>query len=199
MDDDQVWPTVPDEDLWIFDKLILSRKLGYTCGPVGVNVPKPGYYCVRPCVNLMGMGKGSSIEYISCETIYYPAGYFWQERFDGRHLSMDYVNGELEYCVEGFKAGNTTSKFHRWVLVDPPSSFELPPIVQDIVDRYPTVNVETIGNNIIEVHLRGNPDFADGCLECIPIWEGEWFAAPPEGFVFVEARDDKRIGFYKRY
>ena len=35
IDDDEVWDVAHTEDLWIFDKLILSKKLGYQCGPAG--------------------------------------------------------------------------------------------------------------------------------------------------------------------
>lgn len=197
MDDYQVWPTIVDEDLWIFDKLILSRKLGYICGPVGVDVPKPGFYCVRPCVNLMGMGRGASIEYIVDETDLYPVGYFWQERFEGRHISVDYQDGEQVLCVEGFRQNkDNLSKFYKWTKIDITPA--IPPLVQDIVNRYPTVNVELVAGNVIEVHLRSNPDFADGAIECIPVWEGS-VINPPAGYTYVEANDYKRLGFYKKY
>ena len=52
--EDEAWLNCHNEDLWIFDKLILAKKLGYVCGPIGVDVPEPGYYIVRPCVNIMG-------------------------------------------------------------------------------------------------------------------------------------------------
>jgi len=42
--EDIVWQTVDPNDIWVMDKLILSRKLGYTCGPVGLDVPVPGVY-----------------------------------------------------------------------------------------------------------------------------------------------------------
>lgn len=198
MNDDKIWGTVEDDYLWIFDKLILSRKLGHVCGPVGCDVPKPGWYCVRPCVNVMGMGRGASIEYIVDETDLYPAGYFWQERFEGRHLSVDYQDGKQVLAVEGFRHNKEDLvKFNKWIKVD--ITPELPPLVQGIVDRFPIVNVEMIAGKVIEVHLRGNPDFADGCVECIPVWEGSWQIDCPPGFVFVEDRDYKRIGFYKRY
>ena len=32
------------DDLWICKKLFLSQVLGYTCGPVGITVPKPDFY-----------------------------------------------------------------------------------------------------------------------------------------------------------
>jgi len=30
-----VWETIDPDELWAMDKLILSRKLGYVCGPTG--------------------------------------------------------------------------------------------------------------------------------------------------------------------
>ena len=195
--DDEVWSDIPDEDLWIYDKLILSKRLGYVCGPVGMDVPTPGFYCVRPCVNLLGMGVGSTIRYIVEDTDMYPAGYFWQERFEGRHLSIDYKDGEQVLCVEGFRHDSANlTKFSKWVKVDITPT--LPSLVQDIVNRYPTVNVETIAGKVIEVHLRGNPDFEDGAIECLPVWEGS-IISPPEGYTYVEAKDYKRLGFYKKY
>ena len=37
--EDLVWKKVDPDDIWVMDKLILSRKLGYNCGPVGQDVP----------------------------------------------------------------------------------------------------------------------------------------------------------------
>ena len=37
--EDEVWAILKPEDIWIYDKLILSKKLGYVCGPIGVDVP----------------------------------------------------------------------------------------------------------------------------------------------------------------
>jgi len=48
---------IHQDDLWVYNKLILSRKLGYTCGPSGVPVPKSDFFIVRPCMNFMGMGR----------------------------------------------------------------------------------------------------------------------------------------------
>ena len=59
MDDgaeDHVWRTIDPELIWVMDKLIVSRKLGYNCGPVGLDVPHPGFYIVRPCVNMGALG-----------------------------------------------------------------------------------------------------------------------------------------------
>ena len=59
MDDDDAWELTHEEDLWIFDKLILSKRLGYQCGPVGGWAPESKEYIIRPCVNMVGMSKGA--------------------------------------------------------------------------------------------------------------------------------------------
>lgn len=194
--DDEVWPTVPDNDLWVFDKLILSRKLGHTCGPAGVAVPRPDWYVVRPCVNLNGLGLGSYITHIEDDTYHLPVGTFWQEVFCGDHLSVDYLNGDHLRTTQGWKQEGSTSRFTRWCITDQQPG--LPDLVQDLVTRYTRVNVEMIGGSVIEVHLRGNPDFDDGACECIPVWSNEKIDCPP-GFVYIEDTSGDRLGFYKRY
>jgi hypothetical protein len=194
--DDEIWPLVPDHDLWIFDKLILSRRLGHLCGPSGVPVPVPGHYIVRPCVNLNGMGRGASVQWIEKETDFLPPGTFWQERFVGRHLSVDYLTGQQIRCSEGIRYTDDLTRFHKWILVnDVPS---IPQLVLDIISKYSVVNIEMIDGKVIEIHLRGNPDFDDGAIELIPIWVDDTVTCP-DGFVFVEDKSYDRIGFFKKY
>ena len=90
MEDDDAWMECNDDDLWVFDKCILSRKLKYNCGPVDVDVPESNFYVVRPCVNLAGMGRGAQIRYLEKETTHLPPGHFWCEIFEGRHISVDF-------------------------------------------------------------------------------------------------------------
>jgi hypothetical protein len=78
-----------NEDLWIYDKLILCKKLGYICGPKGQPVPEPGEYVVKPIVNMMGMGLGAKKVFIQDSTEHLEDGFFWCEIFKGRHLSVD--------------------------------------------------------------------------------------------------------------
>ena len=66
---DDEWNHIHSEDLWVYNKLFLSRVLGYTCGPAGTTVPKPDFYIVRPMVNLLGMGRFARKEWINCEFI----------------------------------------------------------------------------------------------------------------------------------
>ena len=98
MTDEQAWLNCHEDDLWIFDKLILSRKLGYICGPKGLEVPEPGRYIVRPAVNTSGMGEGARIQFLAKSTNHLPPGSFWCEVFTGRHLSID-ITRESKFCV----------------------------------------------------------------------------------------------------
>lgn len=49
------WNHIHSDDLWVYNKLSLSRVLGYTCGPVGTTVPKPDFYCT-PDDEFIGYG-----------------------------------------------------------------------------------------------------------------------------------------------
>ena len=51
--------------MWVTDKLILASKMGYKCGPAGIDVPESGDYCVRPVVNAYGLGIGAKKRLIS--------------------------------------------------------------------------------------------------------------------------------------
>ena len=190
MYEDEAWLNCHPDDLWIFDKLIVAKKLGYICGPVGVDVPKPGKYIVRPCVNIMGMGQGASFEYLTEDTdaltkynVYTnnhnKLGYFWCEVFEGRHLSVDYKTNPNQrsikqgLTVEGFRSKNNPLwKFDK------------------------CINCEFIGGKLIEVHLRPNHDIGD-FNEAIPVWNDE-LTIPPKGYTYFEDEDYNRIGFFKK-
>ena len=196
--DDQIdavaWKKADLEDLWIFDKLILSRKLGYICGPVGSLVPKPDTYIVRPCVNVLGMGLGAQFTFINDITEHLPYGYFWCEIFKGRHISVDYKDGKQILAVEGFKDNilNIT-RFSKWVKLD--EVFPLPSIFYSLTKKYEYINVEFIDGHPIEIHLRYNPDFRYGNTIAIPVWDDQEIN-PPNNLRFVEDQDYKRKGFY---
>lgn len=196
--DDLLWKSCPENDLWVFNKLTVARKLGYNCGPKGVDVPAPGNYIVRPCINIMGMSRGAKIVYIEQDTDNHPNipdGYFWCELFTGRHLSIDYINQNQVLCVEGFKDENTLYKFSKWLRVK--DKIPYPKILYELQGKHRYVNVEMIDGKVIEIHLRLNPDFQDNIQEVLPVWENETII-PPKGYKFVENKEYKRIGFFVR-
>ena len=192
MSDSDVWPQVDPNYLWIFDKLILARKLGYVCGPAGVNVPQPDNYIVRPITNIEGMGRGAEVVWLEDDTSHLTPGMFWCEVFTGQHLSIDYVNQNQVLCVLGVREpGAPLYKWERWVKVD--NKIPFPDLLKDL--PYENINVETIDGNIIEVHLRLNPDFDNDYAAIFPVWEGE-STVPPPGYKFKDDRDYKRLGFF---
>jgi hypothetical protein len=174
--DIDVFDSIYLNDLWCFDKLILSKKLGYLCNPAGIAPVTPGNYVVRPIMNLKMMSVGASIQYLNSDSI--PDGYFWCEIFTGRHLSFDYHWGKQVLSVEGFRDDPTRlDRFSRWTKID--YDFKLPKILQDVADRYEWFNVEVIGDKVIEVHFRYNDDFANhNANTIIPIWNDEFYSSP---------------------
>ena len=195
--EDKYWTENPDPDtMWVTDKLILASKMGHKCGPAGIDVPESGHYCVRPVVNAYGLGIGAKKMYIEQTTTHIPPGFFWCEWFEGRHLSVDYQKGKQSLCVEGFKKEDTFTKWDKWqrTIDDVP----MPEQIREAVGDYDVVNCEYIGGNLIEVHLRHNPDFENGEMEFIPVWEGEDTTAPL-GYKYREYPDvHGRIGAFVR-
>jgi hypothetical protein len=190
MSDADVWEFAESDDLWLFDKLILSKKLGYKCGPAGVAPTENGKYIVRPCVNYRMMSAGVFELFINAGQDVIPNGFFWCEIFNGRHLSFDYHWGEQVLAVEGIKDGYR--RFVYWKKVN--DVFPLPPFLENITKKYEWLNVEVIGGKIIEVHLRYNDDFAnhDGNI-VVPIWRGEKIDKTKE---FYSSPCGDRVGFY---
>ena len=192
-DDDDAWYECSDDDLWIFDKLILSRKLGYICGPAGSWVPQPCRYIVRPCVNTEGLGRGAKYEWLERDTDFLPAGHFWCQVFEGRHISVDYTNQQQGLTVEGFrKSWDPIYKFYKWKKINDEVKF--PDIFKHL--KYKYINIEFIDGHIIEIHLRHNSDFSDGDQEIIPVWSKDQKC--PNGYKFRKLADYKRLGFFYR-
>lgn len=192
--EDLVWKTIDPDDIWVMDKLILARKLGYSCGPVGLDVPVPGWYIVRPCVNMLGLGLGAQKVWLEEETMHLPVGHFWCEWFEGRHLSVDYHYGLQKLCVEGTKPENTFSQWSEWTRTK--DYVPRPEILRPFFKKYKWINCEFIGGNLIEVHFRHNEDFDGNINHFIPVWKGQ-STEPPTGYTYREYPDiHGRIGAF---
>ena len=193
--DDDLWPHTHPLDLWIYDKLILSSRLGYKCGPVGVPVPQSGLYIVRPITNVLGMGIGAEEVYITNQTDHLRPGYFWCEKFTGRHLSIDYIDKKIVNCVEGLRDhGVPLWKWRSWKKV----SISIPfPRVLSSLQNTTEVNCEYIDGKLIEVHQRLNYDMG-GYNEVIPMWDGEPFDLSSQGYTYYTNPDQRRLGFWKK-
>ena len=196
MTEELVWQNISAKDMWVLDKLILSKYLGYSCGPAGIDVPTPGYYIVRPCVNALGLGLGASKEYLECDTNHLPLGSFWCEWFEGRHYSVDFFQQQQVLCVKGIRTSDNISRWDKWIKSH--EAFAFPPFLSDIAQRYSYINLEFIEDKLIEVHFRLNEDFYGSFSEFVPVWEGE-STTPPEGYVYIDLPEyHGRIGAFIR-
>jgi len=188
------WSQIHQNDLWVYNKLILSRKLGYLCGPAGSPVPYSDFFIVRPVMNFMGMGRFARFEVIKKSTEYLHPGEFWCEIFKGTHLSVDFHRKQCVLVVQGFRnADNSLYKWNKWEKID--EKIEFPHILYDLIGDYEWINCEFIGNKLIEVHFRPNPDFRYGNNVAIPVWDHTTIELEGK-YKYVEDEDYLRKGFY---
>lgn len=200
--DVSAWNKFPQHRIW-FNKLWLSEKLGYLCGPGGVPVPIANNYVVRPIYNLRGMGLFATIEYLDpLNLTSVSPGYFWCEKFTGAQYSADYKWENNRWsqlsAMQGINQQELLYKFSKWIKTD--KVLSVPRFFNDLKDcEY--INIEFIEDQIIEVHLRASPD-PKNYQELIPIWKGDNNTIPA-GYTWVESADNadnllpqSRLGFY---
>lgn len=193
LDSQEEWNTIQDSDLWVYNKLFLSRMLGYNCGPIGVPVPKSDFYIVRPSFNLLGMGRFARIEWIEQSTEHLHPSEFWCEVFRGDHISVDYKNKQPELVVLGTKdSSDPLYKWNKWEKID--TFIEFPSILNNLKGNYEYINCEFIGNKLIEVHFRRNPDFRYGNNVAIPIWNDQEIVEVDD-YNYIRDEDYRRKGF----
>ena len=197
MHDFQAWNKYPQHHNW-FNKLWLSEKLGYKCGPCGTAPTDSKYYIIRPTYNLSGMGVGAEFVYIEKgDMTKVPPGYFWQEIILGKHYSVTYdVNNQFEpiSCYEGISFGNELWRFNKWIRSDYYPEF--PDTFKDLND-VDIINIEFKGTSPIEVHLRGSAD--PQYDEIIPIWKdrkNDIDKYQKMGYTYIDSPDDAD-GFLK--
>tara|TARA_B100000424_G_scaffold271037_1_gene272209 strand:- start:521 stop:1192 length:672 start_codon:yes stop_codon:yes gene_type:complete len=189
-EDFQAWQIYP-EHRWVFNKLELALRLGYDAGPACVPITRSGKYVVRPIYNLYGMGIGAKVIHINImqsksmeNHALIPPGYFWCEFFDGDQYSVDYKRTrqpkgsrwawEEVDTARGERDIDNLTRFKLWEKCENRRIF-LPNFLNNI-DGVPDLNVEWIGDKVVEVHLRtGNDVFwgKDEGAKVIPIWEGD--------------------------
>lgn len=191
---DDEWNAIHYEDLWIYNKLQLSRVLGYQCGPIGSTVPKPDFYIVRPAINFLGMGRFAEIIWIEKSTEHFHPANFWCEVFKGEHLSVDFHYQEAKLVVRGIKDDkDPLYKWQKWEKIEREVKF--PSILKNLKGNYDWINCEFIDGNLIEVHTRQNPNFRYGNTVAIPVWGDENEKNPPDPS-YIEDSGYLRKGFY---
>jgi hypothetical protein len=193
-DSNDEWKSIHEEDLWAYNKLILNTRLRHLCGPTGMSVPYSGNYIVRPSINLLGMGRFSRIEWIDKDTDHFHPAEFWCEIFEGEHMSVDFYKKKSQLVVLGERDnGDPLYKWKKWYKID--RKVEFPEVLNDLKGDYEWINCEFIGNKLIEVHFRRNPDFRHDNTVAIPVWRNDR-PQRMEGLTFIDDKDYLRRGFF---
>ena len=161
-EDSDSWQWYPAHR-WVYDKLAVALSQNLAAGPHGTAPPRFPVLS-KPIVNLKGMGVGSRTLHSPADyERHYAPGHFWMTLLDGRHVSTDVVVVDGAPCwwrhVTGKPAGEGT--FDYWtVQAEPDAAIETHCgawIEQHLAGYTGMLNLETIGERIIEAHLR----FAD--------------------------------------
>jgi hypothetical protein len=145
---------------WVYNKLLVCETQNIPCGPVGTE-PSTYPLIIKPIYNLWGGGNSIKVahnkeQYDSVKT----AGLFWSPFLLGEHYSFDLavVKGEIANCICFRGEKLQLGMFDYWELIQNyPSALYcyIQRWVKDYMPEYTGwLNIETIGEYIVEVHLR---------------------------------------------
>lgn len=194
--DCDVYESCQPQWLWIYDKLIVARRQGIRAAPAGIPIPTSGEYIIRPITNIYMMGRGAQIKWLEKgDTSSVPDGFFWSEILNGSHISVDYHWGKQHLTVQGFRNDpKRIDRFSRWCKIE--LDMPLPAMLYDLKYYQEWINVEYIGNKVIEIHLRYNDDFANhDSDEIVPVWRGDSMITP-KGWSWYYSPAGDRLGFW---
>ena len=187
-DDIVAYVAYPDA-AWVYNKLILYQKLGYLAHPHGI-IPRTFPVISKPILNLWGLGLGVD-RWDSSADIKYQAGYLWMQEFSGDWMSydIDFESGTVwqaqAECDAVWRATPSAWLVEKRTLADLPASL----IIQLEKLKIPTkqINVETLGDNIIEVHLRWSHEITQWYyydkFKVEVIWSLDPAAQTPPGWI----------------
>jgi hypothetical protein len=153
--------------LYLYDKLIIAQTQGLKCG---TDIPREYPVFAKPRINLYGMSRGATK--IDNESQYrahqskVSDELFWTEYLTGDHLSIDLFLKEGKilrvFCFKGYVAEKGMFDYWRFI-----PDYPLPDRITGWFRKHlrgytGCVNIETIGENMIECHLRyGDINFFD--------------------------------------
>lgn len=147
---------------WVYNKLLLYQKLNIPSGPFGTT-PTIFPIVIKPVISIKGFSRGFyKIHNLQQYTdLGYVIGSFWSPFFSGTHLIQDFIlhNGNIKLYGTLKAIDGNKGTFKEFQLVKK----NIPKQTSDFIKKYfhsytGLLNVETIGDNIIEIHLRLNGD-----------------------------------------
>ena len=154
---------------WVYDKTEICDSQDIVCAPTPVCAGNYPVF-VKPITNLWGMGAGAHpvYSYAEMKETFQP-GSFWMPYYQDTQYSTDCViiKGELQWVchTQAFPFTNIPGTFDYWEII-PNDILDVCILIIDWVRTHMPkytgmLNIETIGNKIIEVHLRLSPQFID--------------------------------------
>jgi hypothetical protein len=165
-EDSDAWRWFPGHR-WVYDKVAVALSQGLDAGPHGVPPPRFPVFS-KPIVNLKGMGIASRL--LQTEAEYeesLTAGHMWMTLLHGRHVSTDVAIVDGEPCwwrhVTGEPGGEgtfdiwTVHSAHDTAIEDYCGAW----IRKHLAGYSGILNTETIGERMIEVHLRMSDQWPD--------------------------------------
>ena len=152
---------------WVYDKIAIARSQGLDAAPHGVDPPQFPVFS-KPITNLRGMGVASRVlhsarEYAENLT----AGHMWMTRLSGPHVSSDVavVSGEPRWWRHVTGTPGVDGTFDYWTVhaaPDPALEEYCAKWIRTQLKGYTGIlNVETIGGQMIEAHLRMSDQWPD--------------------------------------
>jgi hypothetical protein len=181
----EAWTLYPAHR-WIYDKLAVALSQGLDAAPHGVVPPNFPVFS-KPMMNLRSMGAGSlPIPDIETYRASLQPGHFWCTLLTGAHVSTDaaIVDGQAVWWRHATGTTTLGGTFDNWHI-----HAEAMPEIEDwcggwarthLAGYTGMVNFETIGNRIIEAHLRFADQWPDlygpGWVEALVrlYAEGDW-------------------------
>jgi hypothetical protein len=152
---------------WVYDKIAIAHSQGLDAAPHGVDPPQFPVFS-KPITNLRGMGVASRVlhsarDYAESLT----PGHMWMTRLTGRHVSSDaaVVSGEPRWWRHVTGAPGVDGTFDYWTVhaaPDPALEEHCGKWIRTQLKGYTGIlNVETIGGQMIEAHLRMSDQWPD--------------------------------------
>jgi hypothetical protein len=157
-DDADAWIMYPKYN-FLYNKMFICKFQDIKFDPMPI-YPNKYPVVIKPIINLMGMGLNAIKINNDKEFLkHIDNNHFWSECFNGEHISWDIIlrNGQIIFftCFKGIK-NKIFGAFNYWKLI---KIKKLPKIIIKLInihlDGYTgCLNIETIGNKMIECHLR---------------------------------------------
>lgn len=153
--DGKAWINNPRYN-YVYNKLWLCKTQEIKAAPSGVEPDSyPVFY--KPIINLYSLGAFSFKADGPVDGVIH-SGLFWMEYLEGKHWTFDcYYNQESFHDVYALEAEKSDDNFDLWKIIeDPDLEYSKWWVKKHLKGYSGPLNIEIIGDNIIEVHLRNS-------------------------------------------